>query len=131
MKKLTSCLAALALLLGVVFVSPNKASAAACSVPATSYGAITNTVSIPTAATYRVWSRMSVPDTANNSFALEIDGTSCYIVGGSSSIAPNTWTWVDYQGGTATNKVQSTLSAGSHTFKMIGLAPNVKLDKII
>jgi hypothetical protein len=43
----------------------------------------------------------------------------------------NTWTWVDYQSGTTTNKINATLSAGSHTITMIGREDNVKLDRVI
>jgi len=118
------------LTLGLFFRS-SPAHAAACSAPATDYGTVTSTVSISTAGTYRVWSRMMNPDTTNNTYLLEIDGSTCYTVGGSSSVPANTWTWVDYQGGSTSSKINATLSAGNHTFKMIGNAPDVKLDRII
>lgn len=71
------------------------------------------------------------PDTTNNTYLLEIDGNTCYSVGGGSSIPANSWTWVDYQNGTTSSKINATLSAGNHTFKMIGNAPDLKLDRIV
>lgn len=130
MKKTIFRLATALLLLGVFFISPGTAHAAACSVPSPNYGSVSTTISVPADATYRIWTRMMAPDTTNNKYALEIDGTTCYTVGGT-SLSPNTWTWVDYQNGSVSNKIQQTLTAGNHTVKFIGVAPNVKLDKLI
>lgn len=109
---------------------PSVANASACSLPSTDYGTVSSTVSVPTAATYRIWSRMIVPDTTNTTYALEIDGQTCFIIGGS-SVSTSSWTWVDYQNGNTTDKAQLSLAKGSHTLKMIGLKPNVQLDKVI
>lgn len=119
-------------LMGLVFAfhSP-KVAAAACTAPTTDYGSVTSTVSIPAAGTYRVWSRIQIPSSANNAYLLEIDGSTCYTVGGNSAVATNTWTWVDYQSGTTTNKINATLTAGNHTIKMIGNSDGVMLDRII
>jgi chitodextrinase len=105
-----------------------RSAAAACTVPATNYGVVTNTVSIPTDGTYRVWSRIKTPDTTNNTYMLEIDGDACYIVGGDTAIPANAWTWVDYQ---ATTKVDAALTAGTHTYKIIGNKPDVLVDRLI
>jgi chitodextrinase len=70
------------------------------------------------------------PDTTNKSYLLEVDGGNCYNVGGG-SMSANTWTWVDYQSGSTSNKVQQSLSAGSHSLKLIGNAPGVKIDRVI
>ncbi len=134
----------LSILIGLgVYVSPAKVQAAACVVPSPNYGTVTNTVNIPTTTSYRIWSRIAVPDTTNNSFLLDIDGTSCYTVGGSSSIATSAgltanppsgtinWVWVDYQNGTTSSKITQTLTAGNHTFKSIGSKPNVAVDRVI
>ena len=130
MKKTISRLALALLLLGAVFIVPGTAHAAACSVPSPSYGSVSSTISVPANATYRIWTRMMAPDTTNNKYALEIDGNTCYTVGGT-NLSPNTWTWVDYQNGSTSNKIQQELTAGNHTVKFIGIAPNVKLDKLI
>lgn len=108
---------------------PGIANASACSLPTTDYGTVNSTITVPTATTYRVWSRMMVPDATNTTYALEIDGQNCFIVGG--GLTASSWTWVDYQNGNTADKIQLSLAKGDHTLKMIGLKPNVQLDKII
>lgn len=105
--------------------------AAACAAPSTDYGSATSTVKVDNAATYRVWSRIMAPDTTNNSYLLEIDGTSCFVVGNAGSITPNAWTWVDYRDGNIGTKVSINLNAGNHTIKMIGNEPDVKLGRVL
>lgn len=109
---------------------PAQKVSAACT-PATDYGTVTNTVSVPASTTYRVWSRIMAPDTTNNSFAIEIDGGSCINVGGASSIPANTWTWVDYKDGATATKIDVALTAGNHTIKLIGIEPSVSVDRVI
>lgn len=109
---------------------PSKASAA-CAAQDTSRGTVTSTVTVATAGTYRVWSRILAPDTTNNSYILEIDGSTCGVVVGDSAIPANAWTWVDYQSGTSTNKINVTLTAGTHTITMIGREDNVQLDRVV
>jgi hypothetical protein len=70
------------------------------------------------------------PDTTNNSYLLEVDGTSCYTVG-DSAIGANAWTWVNYKDGTANSKISQSLAAGSHTLKLIGREPSVKVDRVM
>jgi hypothetical protein len=108
----------------------NSAHAACTSLPAT-YGSATQTVSVPSDGTYRVWSRIMAPNTTNNSYYLEADGTTCGVVVGDSAITANTWTWVDYQGGTSTNKINLTLTAGTHSIRMLGKEQDVELDRVI
>jgi chitodextrinase len=103
---------------------------AACATPSTDYGKATSTLSVPAAATYRIWSRIMVPDSTNNTYLLEVDGGNCYNVGGG-SISANTWVWVDYQSGSTTNKVQQSLSQGNHSLAFVGNKPGVKLDRVI
>ena len=74
---------------------------------------------------------MSVPDTTNNSFTLEIDGTKCNITVGDTATSLNTWTWIDYQNGTTSSKIDIALTAGTHTYTLYGREPNVKVDRII
>lgn len=113
-------------------VNPAKVSAAACATPATDFGSVTSTVSIPATGSYRVWSRIQIPSSANNSFLLEIDGNTCYTVGGNSAVPLNAWTWVDYQSGTTTNKINHNFTtSGNHTIKMIGTSDGVLLDRVI
>jgi fibronectin type 3 domain-containing protein len=98
------------------------ASAAACQAPAADYGTVTTSVVTPAAAPYRIWTRIQVPDTTNNTYLLEIDGTNCYTVGGSSNV--NSWTWV----AASTNL---SLTQGTHTIKLIGNKPGVKIDRLV
>jgi hypothetical protein len=112
-----------------VLGSPNSAQAA-CTNPASTYGTDTVTYTIPTAGTYRVWSRIQAPDTTNNSFYLQVDG-GCAITVGDSAITANTLTWVDYQDGASTSKIDMTLTAGSHTFVLTGREPNVIVDRVV
>lgn len=104
--------------------------AAACQVPSTTYGTATTTINVTTAGTYTVWSRIMAPDANNNSYMLEIDGNTCYTVG-NSAIPANNWAWVDYQGGNTSSKITASFTAGSHTVKLIGTEPNVKVDRIL
>jgi hypothetical protein len=106
--------------------------AAACPAPNPDYGSATTTQTISSVGTYRVWSRiMTGVASTDNSYSLEIDGANCYVVGDNTSIPANTWTWVDYQNGSTTSKIDVSLSAASHTFKMIGREDGVKVDRII
>lgn len=109
---------------------PARAKAAACTAPATDFGSASSQVSIDSAATYRVWSRVMAPDASSNSYTLKLDGNTCYTVG-DSGIPANTWTWVDYQDGNTGSKIQQNLTAGTHTVEMIGREANVKLGRVL
>lgn len=111
---------------------PARVSAAACAAPAADYGTATATIKIDTAATYQIWSRISAADATNNSYLLEVDGNTCYVIGDSNNLQANTWTWVDYQNGSGTSsKARQALTAGNHTLKMIGREPGVKLGRVL
>jgi len=88
---------------------------------------------------------MVAPDTTNNTYKLEIDGSSCYEVGGSgvqtytsaqdsagtyfSTSSTNTSDWIHTQSNGSSLDV--SLTSGAHTFKMIGDAPNVVVDRLV
>lgn len=116
----------LAAFLGSIFVTPAKASA--CPAPTADYGQVTTTVSVPTAATYTVWSRIMPADATNTSYMVEVDGTQCYIV---SSPTPNTWTWINYQDGNTASAIRLSLAQGAHTVKLIGRQPGVQVDRLV
>lgn len=107
-----------------------RVSAAACSAPATDYGTVTTSTSVPSGATYRVWTRMMVPDTTNTTYLLEIDGNKCYTVGGG-NLQTNTWIWVAHQNGNTASKIDVSLAQGTRPIKLIGNKPNVKIDRLI
>ena len=133
--------AALALLF--VLMRPHLASAAACTQPTTDYGNVSGlSVNLPASTTYRIWTRMVAADTTNNTYLLQIDGSSCYTVGGSSvqtypsgatnyfsTSSTNTSDWVDKQ--SSGTVLDVSLTAGTHTLKLIGNAPNVVVDRVI
>ncbi|MCA9324689.1 fibronectin type III domain-containing protein [Candidatus Saccharibacteria bacterium] len=121
-------------------VTPRSASAAACTAPSTDYGTVSNlTMSIPSTGTYRIWTRMAAPNATDNTYKLEIDGTTCYTVGGSTvptyaSGATTYFTsgstnWISKTSGGA--QIDVSLTSGNHTLKLIGNAPNVVVDRLI
>jgi chitodextrinase len=121
-------LLAVACVLGAV---SQKSAAADCTSPSTTYGTDTLTVSAPSSGTYYVWIRMQAPSTSSNEILMDVDsGASCFTAGGSSSMALNAWTWVDYQGGDTSNVMQTTLSQGSHSIELIGTEAGVSVDRI-
>ena len=106
------------------------AYAAACPTTDGGYGSVSGTVDIPQADTYRVWSRLkgNTAGTQNNdSYWLIIDGTTCFEVGDNhASIPDNQWTWIDWQDGNTSSKVNQTFSTtGTHTIKLLGREVNV------
>ncbi|HMI09401.1 MAG TPA: carboxypeptidase regulatory-like domain-containing protein [Candidatus Saccharimonadales bacterium] len=107
----------------------HTASAASCA-PVSAIGVSTNEVSVPSDGIYRIWSRVMPTDATNNSFWLEIDGTTCILVG-DTPLAANKWAWVDNQQGIATTKIDVTLKTGKHTIKAIGRESSVKVDRIM
>ena len=108
-------------------------ASAACitTAPATTFGTATQTVNVAAAGTYRVWSRIKVPDTTSNSYYFQVDAGCNYNVGNSASISPNTWTWVNYQDAAAAATIDVTLTAGAHTLTYTGNAPDVQLDRVL
>jgi hypothetical protein len=73
---------------------------------------------------------MKVPSTAASTYQLEVDGNTCWQVGGN-NVPVNTWTWVDWYSGNSTQKVNYTFTTGNHTLKLIGSSVNVQVDKVI
>ncbi len=117
--------------IGFTLTAGNPRTAlAACTMPASNYGVVSYTISVPAAGSYRVWSRIMAADATNNSYMLEIDGNSCYTIG-DAPVSTSAWTWVDYQAATATSKVTPSLAAGQHTVKVIGREPSVKVDRVM
>lgn len=113
-----------------ILAGTNNASAAACS-NSGNYGSATMPVNIPATGDYRIWSRIKVPNSANSTYQLEIDGNSCWQVGGN-NVPANTWTWVDWYGGNSAQKININFTtSGTHTFKIIGFATNVEVDKVL
>ena len=128
-KKTTTFLLAITCLFALS-AHPSSASAACTPLP-TTRGTVTSTVTAPASGTYRVWSRIKTADVTKNSFYLQVDDTTCNVAVAANGITANTWTWVDYQAATTTNKLDVALTAGAHTLIMAGKDDNVELDRII
>ncbi len=114
---------------GLTLVNLSRATAA-CSAQNPDLGVATQTINVASSGTYRAWSRIMAGSTTANSYLLEVDGGACITVG-DAAVSTSAWTWVDYQGGNSSTKINLSLTAGSHTIKMIGKEANVKLDKVI
>lgn len=101
-----------------------------CTVPA-NYGSVSSTLSIPADGVYTLWSRIMASSNENNSYLLEVDGKSCFVVGDSNLIPANTWTWVNYQSGSPTDAIKMNLTKGGHAIKLIGREAGVKVDRVL
>jgi hypothetical protein len=128
-------IAAFALILPVVMQS-TPASAATCdathpAAPPTTFGQVTQSVTVATAGTYRVWSRIKASSAANNSYYLQIDSGCSINVGDSTAIPAGSWTWVNYKDGSAASFVDVTLTAGSHNLAYTGREADVQLDRVL
>jgi chitodextrinase len=118
------------LCLTVATLAAPASAATTCQTPNPSYGSVTSGVSVPATATYRIWSRMMAGSATDNTYYLNVDGTSCFNVGGT-GVSASDWSWIDYQNGSASSTVDLALTQGSHTLTLIGNAPNVALDHIV
>jgi uncharacterized membrane protein YgcG len=117
----------------VVFLGllPMSAHADSCTPPATTYGADAMQLSIPTAGTYTIWTRVKLASSSTNSLLLNIDnGTKCYDLSGTSSTPTGTWEWIDYSDGSAGSAIQLSLSQGTHTLTYTGIDSGVEIDRV-
>ncbi|MDB5178322.1 MAG: hypothetical protein JWN01_265 [Patescibacteria group bacterium] len=74
---------------------------------------------------------MYSPSSGNNAVYLQIDNSYCQITVGNAAMTAGQFTWVDYQSGTTTNKINVSLTGGSHTIELAGLDPGVGVDKVM
>ncbi len=125
-------------LVGVVHHAPS-AHAAPCVSPGDDYGMVTSTTSVGTSSTYRLWTRIAAPNSSDNSYRLEVDGTTCYDIGGAAVPTYANGASTRFQAGSANwisttttgDQVDVSLSSGSHTFKLIGMAEGVVIDRLL
>lgn len=120
-------------LLTASFLLVESRAEAACADPNPSFGTVSfNNLTVPESGTYRVWTRMQIPDSAKNNFLIEVNGGTCYTVNGSGSLPANTWTWVDFHGGAASSKINVNLTAGSpFSMRLLGTSEGVLVDRVI
>lgn len=117
-------------IMAAFFIAGHKAGAA-CTPPSTVLGRVDGSFSIPVAGTYTVWARIKVPDTTNNSLVMDIDGTNCGNVIADNVTTINTWVWVNYRSGSATNIFSTALTAGNHNYTVYFTENGVQLERII
>jgi hypothetical protein len=113
-----------------MFSMPTSASDS-CTPSGTTYGTDTLSVTIPSTGTYSIWTRMQIPDSADNGILLNIDNTSCYNVGANSSLPTSSWQWVNYYDGNSSNIVSLSLTAGTHSFQYVGTSNGVEIDRVL
>lgn len=124
--------ASLLLLLTPIFTAARASAATdSCTPSGTTYGTDTVTMAnVASAGTYTIWTRMQIPDSADNAVLLKVGGN-CYNVGGSSSMATGTWKWVDTYDGSSSNVVSASLAAGNNTLVYTGTFAGVEIDRIL
>ena len=110
-------------------ITPRSVEAACPTLP-TDKGHITSSVAIPSGGNYYIWSRNRTANSNNSAYFLQVDNN-CGVMVGKVGIPANTWTWVDYQDGKSTNRMQVQLTEGNHTLKLHGLDPSVQVDRIL
>jgi len=113
------------------------------------YTTVNNTTDVPPANTgsgslnftvsqagdYVLWSRLNYASGESNSYWAQIDGNQLFKVGNENDF--NNWHWVNWQEGTQSNIIVVNLSAGAHTFRIVGREANAganafaKIDKIL
>lgn len=106
-------------------------SAAGC-VPTGRGGRIAMQVPVlPSTGTYTLWTRMQVPDETHNRYKLEINNTTCFLVGGS-SIVPKQWEWVSFHDGDLSAKVQYNFNTvKGNNLLLMGADAGVKVDRVL
>jgi hypothetical protein len=117
---------------GISLISNGHINAAGCTyTPNPSAGSVSKTLNVPSTGTYRIWSRIQVPDSTSNSYYLQVDGGCAINVGDSTAIPANAWTWVNYQDGSSATLSSIDLTAGNHDFLLSVRENNVMIDRII
>ena len=122
----------IALLCGLMILShAPKAVAEACDNTA-NFGVVSLDVpTLPTRGTYVLWTRMQAPDPEHNRYRLEVNGNTCYEVGGS-SIVPGEWEWVSFYGGSLSNTVRYNFDhMTENSLRLIGMDAGVRIDRIL
>lgn len=95
-----------------------------------SFGTLTQDITIPANGTYKLWVRLNAPDAVNNAIQAQVDNGTV-IKMGDGGLKANTWTWVDYKNGDLNNKATVTLSAGTRKITITGIENGVKIDRVL
>jgi fibronectin type 3 domain-containing protein len=102
-----------------------KAAAAACNIPATTYGTDTLSVSAPATGTYYLWIREQAPSVSNSSLLAQVDGNTCFSTNLTSSQSANTWYWENLD---VSTPMTLSLSQGTHSVELIGVDSGVAVE---
>ena len=112
--------------LGLLLSLRGSAQAANCN-PGSGLGSVTNAnVPMTASGTYKIWVRMKAADTTNNLVGVEAfqsTATPTCLTAGGAGLSSSTWTW-KLAG-------EAVLGTSSNTFRLVGLQPNVKVDRFI
>ncbi len=102
-----------------------------CAAIPTTFGVATGSVSIASTGQYVVWSRMMAGSSTSNAYYLQIDSGCPILVGDLATMATNSWVWVDYMNGQTGSRILQTLSAGTHSIRVVGKENGLKLDSLV
>lgn len=102
-----------------------------CPAIPSSNNSVTLNVAVSETNSYRIWSRMIVPDAVNDSYWLQVDGGCALNIGDSPTLPANQLTWVNFQDGNTGNPVSVSLSAGNHTIRIVQRENRVGVDRLI
>ncbi len=97
----------------------------------TNTGLAQTSIQITEGTSYKIWSRVNSTADSSNSFWMQVDDGCPINVGDKNGSPVNSWYWVDFKEGSDANKVVMPLSVGSHTIKLAGREPGLRLDKLI
>ncbi len=115
---------------GGSFLTVAAGNNSTASVPAN--GRVTYTVNLPAAGAYRVWGRVIMPSTDDDSFWLRFDGASTWVQWNNNTPFTSAWTWVIVHD-TAQGETNMLwpLSAGNHTLELAYREDGARLDKLL
>lgn len=111
-----------------------QAACATTTAPPTTFGQVKQSVTVDTAGTYQVWSRIKTASAADDSYFFQVNNGCAFAVGGNSAttgIPQNSWYWVNFHNGTTASRVTVNLPAGTHQLTYTGREANVQLDKVL
>jgi hypothetical protein len=100
-----------------------------CKPPSITNGTDTIKAYISQPASYVVWVHLETPmqiDFNNdlpgvyNPLLVAVDNSNCYEVGGSETVALNTWTWINYLNTNPAKTFKINLNSGVHIFSITG-----------
>jgi hypothetical protein len=130
MKTKILALAGLVLFVTLSVSTPGVAYAETCPTLPQNASTAQGSVTLDSSTEYYAWSRVKPTTPTSNSFYLQIDNNCPVLIGGSSTLPNNAWTWINYKNGDTNSKATFQLSSGIHTIKLISNNAPIYIDKI-